>query len=287
MRHGARSQRVAVVIPAKDEADRIASTIRAARAIPHVDLVLVVDDGSEDDTQHVARRAGAVVVRHSVNRGKASAMETGASVAAMRDVEGAPRRLLLFIDADLGETAVATAPLVPPVLEGRADCTIAVLPPQPGAGGRGIVTGLARRAISQATGWSPTQPLSGQRCLTREAFDTATPLSRGWGVETGMTIDLLVAGFTVQEVPCDLRHRASANDLAGQIHRGKQYRDVALAVSARKVRGVRVPPTRRGDNPAKQRPGRPYRAWSEASVTSAGEASDSPGTRTDDGGTEV
>jgi len=94
VRHGARSQRVAVVIPAKDEADRIAATVRAARAIPHVDLVLVVDDGSEDDTQHVARRAGAVVVRHSVNRGKASAMETGASVAAMRDVVGAPRRLL-------------------------------------------------------------------------------------------------------------------------------------------------------------------------------------------------
>ena len=39
-------QRVAVVIPAKDEQDRIAATIRAALAIPHVDLVVVVDDGS-------------------------------------------------------------------------------------------------------------------------------------------------------------------------------------------------------------------------------------------------
>ncbi len=66
-------QRVAVVIPAKDEQDRIAATIRAARAIPHVDLVVVVDDGSEDDTQKAARDAGATVVRHSVNRGKASA----------------------------------------------------------------------------------------------------------------------------------------------------------------------------------------------------------------------
>ena len=37
-------QRVAVVIPAKDEEDRIAATIRAARAIPNVDLVIVVDD---------------------------------------------------------------------------------------------------------------------------------------------------------------------------------------------------------------------------------------------------
>ncbi|MHB1289295.1 glycosyltransferase, partial [Georgenia sp.] len=226
MERAAGSQRVAVLIPAKDEVDRIAATVRAARAIPHVDLVLVVDDGSEDGTQHAARTAGAVVVRHSVNRGKASAMETGASVVAMRDVAGRPPRLLLFLDADLGETAVATAPLVSPVLEGRADCTIAVLPPQPGAGGRGIVTGLARRSIARATGWSPTQPLSGQRCLTRAAFEAATPLARGWGVEAGMTIDLLVAGLTVQEVPCDLRHRPSGTDLAGQLHRSAQYRDV-------------------------------------------------------------
>ncbi|NLE72341.1 MAG: glycosyltransferase, partial [Actinomycetales bacterium] len=111
-----RQQRVAVIIPCKDESRRIASTVRAARAIPHVDLVLVVDDGSEDATQHVAREAGAVVVRHSHNRGKAAAMETGAAVVAMRDVEDGPARLLLFLDGDLGESAVNAAPLVPPVL---------------------------------------------------------------------------------------------------------------------------------------------------------------------------
>lgn len=233
-----RDQRVAVVIPAKDEAERIAATIRAARAIPNADLVLVVDDGSTDATQHVARAAGAVVVRHSVNRGKASAMETGAAVAGMRDVPDHPPRLLLFIDADLGESAVNTAPLVPPVLAGRADCSIAVLPPQPGAGGRGLVTGLARRAIVRATGWTPTQPLSGQRCLTREAFEAAVPLARGWGVETGMTLDLLTQGFRVVEVPCDLRHRASGSDWRGQLHRAKQYRDVTLAVWSRHFRRI-------------------------------------------------
>ncbi len=238
---GARSgravrQRVAVIIPAKDESRRIAATVRAAKAIPHVDLVLVVDDGSEDDTQHVAREAGAVVVRHSHNRGKAAAMETGAAVVAMRDAPDRPPRLLLFIDGDLGESAVNTAPLVPPVLEGHSDVAIALLPPQPGAGGRGIVVGAARRAIQSMTGWTPTQPLSGMRCLTREAFEAATPLARGWGVETGMTIDLLRQGYVAVEVPCDLRHRASTNDLKGQLHRAAQYRDVLVAVNARKVR---------------------------------------------------
>ena len=239
-------QRVAVIIPAKDEARRIAATVRAARAIPNVDLVLVVDDGSEDNTQHVAREAGAVVVRHSHNRGKAAAMETGAAVVAMRDAADRVPRLLLFIDGDLGETAVNTAPLVPPVLDGEADMSIALLPPQPGAGGRGIVVGAARRAIHSMTGWTPTQPLSGMRCLTREAFEAATPLARGWGVETGLTIDLLRKGYVAVEVPCDLRHRPSGTDLRGQMHRAAQYRDVLIAVNARKVRGAvdKVRPSR-------------------------------------------
>ncbi|RZS62482.1 glycosyltransferase [Xylanimonas ulmi] len=231
-------QRVAVVIPAKDEQERIAATVRSARAIPHVDLVLVVDDGSVDDTQHAARAAGAVVVRHSHNRGKAAAMETGAAVVAMRDASGRPARLLLFVDGDLGETAVNTAPLVTPVREGVADLAIALLPPQPGAGGRGIVVGAARRAIHALTGWTPTQPLSGMRCLTREAFEAATPLARGWGVETGMTIDLLRKGYVAVEVPCDLKHRPSSNDLKGQMHRAAQYRDVMVAVNARRMRGA-------------------------------------------------
>ena len=229
-------QRAAVVIPAKDESRRIAATVQFARAIPHVDVVVVVDDGSQDGTQHVARDAGAVVVRHPHNRGKAAAMETGAAVVAMRDDPDRPPRLLLFLDGDLAETAVNCAPLVPPVLAGEADLTIATLPPQPGAGGRGIVVRLARGAIQSMTGWAPTQPLSGMRCLTREAFEAATPLARGWGVETGMTIDLLTQGFTAIEVPCDLRHRATGSDWRGQLHRARQYRDVFLAINARKVR---------------------------------------------------
>ncbi len=232
------AQRVAVVVPAKDESRRIAATVRAARAIPHVDLVLVVDDGSEDGTQDVAREAGAVVVRHSHNRGKAAAMETGAAVVAMRDAPGRPARLLLFLDGDLGESAVNAAPLVPPVLSGEADLAIALLPAQPAAGGHGLVVGAARRAIASLTGWTAQQPLSGVRCLTRDAFEAATPLARGWGVETGMTIDLVRQGFRPIEVPCDLRHRASGSDLRGQLHRAAQYRDVQVAIAARRARAA-------------------------------------------------
>lgn len=229
-------QRVAAVIPAKDEGERIAATVRAARAIPYLDLVVVVDDGSQDDTAHQARNVGAVVVRHSVNRGKASGMETGAAVVGMRDRHGFPPRLLLFLDADLGASAVNAAPLIPPVITGKADLSIAALPPQEGAGGRGIVTGFSRRSIKKQTGWAPSQPLSGQRCITREAFDAAQPLASGWGVETGMTIDVLNQGFAVVEVPCDLHHRPTQDDLAGYLHRFHQLRGVMAAVAKRRFR---------------------------------------------------
>jgi glycosyltransferase involved in cell wall biosynthesis len=231
---------VAVVIPAKDEADRIAATVRAAAALPAVDLVVVVDDGSRDATAQVARAAGADVTRHERNRGKGAAMQTGAAYVARHEValvgvDGASPRALLFLDADLGESAANTEPLVRPVLAGQADMTIAVLPTQRQAGGGlGFVVRLARDGIQRATGWTPTQPLSGMRCLTREAFDAALPLAHGWGVEVGLTIDLLRKGLRVVEVPCELHHRVTGRDLRAQLHRGAQYRDVWRALLARR-----------------------------------------------------
>jgi glycosyltransferase involved in cell wall biosynthesis len=233
---------VAVVIPAKDESERIAATVRTAASIPLVELVVVVDDGSSDDTTAVARAAGADVVRHERNRGKGTAMQTGAAYVARHEVGTEVPRALLFVDADLQESARETAALTTAVLADEADMTIAVLPPQsaPG-GGHGFVVRLARNGVERLTGWTPTQPLSGMRCLRREAFDAAQPLARGWGVEVGLTVDLLRQGMRVVEVPCDLHHRVTGKDLSAQLHRAAQYRDVWRALMVRRLRGARRP----------------------------------------------
>ena len=236
---------VAAVIAAKDEAARIVSTIAAVRQIVGVDLLIVVDDGSSDATARLAREAGALVVGHARNRGKAAAMATGARVAADRDLSDPPtsgsERLLLFIDADLADSAANMAVLVAPVALGEADMTIATLPPQRTAGsGHGFVVRLARKGIQSLAGWTSNQPLSGMRCLSREAFEAALPLARGWGVEVGLTIDVLGAGLRVLEVPCELQHRVSGSDWRGQVHRARQYRDVWLALAVRRVRARRV-----------------------------------------------
>ncbi|MEN3273994.1 MAG: hypothetical protein V7636_2755 [Actinomycetota bacterium] len=87
--------RLTVVVPAKDERGRIGTTVERLRTELD-DLapeILVVDDGSSDDTGAVATAAGARVVRHDVNRGKGAAVRTG--------VLAATGRTIAFLDADL------------------------------------------------------------------------------------------------------------------------------------------------------------------------------------------
>lgn len=239
--------RFAAVVPAYGESARIGATVRALRALPGVDLVVVVDDGSSDDTRAQAEAAGALVSRHERNRGKAAALETGAALVKALDAREGVQRSLLLADADLEDSAAGLLPLLAPVAEGEADCVVGVLSPQvrpdgTPAGGHGFVVRLAHDGIRSATGWEPQQPLSGQRALTRAAFDAALPLAAGFGVEVGMTVDLLRAQFRVVEVDIEVRHRATGNDWRGQLHRGKQWRDVAKALATRGA----LPPPRGG-----------------------------------------
>jgi glycosyltransferase involved in cell wall biosynthesis len=226
---------VAVVIPARNESDRIAATVRAAAGLPGVSIVIVVDDGSTDGTAAAAQDAGASVLRHSRNRGKAAAMETGAEAVRLLDDNDRrdQPRYLLFLDGDLAETAAGAAPLAEPVRAGRADMTIAVFSTRVRQGGHGFVVGLSGSGIMRATGWRPAQPLNGQRCLTRAAFEAARPLAPGFGVETGLTIDLLRQGMRVAEVEVPLGHRATGGDWRSQLHRARQFVDVGRALAVR------------------------------------------------------
>jgi glycosyltransferase involved in cell wall biosynthesis len=231
---------LAVVIPARNEVDRIGATVRAAARLPGADLIVVVDDGSSDGTAAAARQAGARVIRHPRNRGKAAALETGAEAVRLLEsallesapLESAPH-LLLFLDADLGDSAAAAGPLAGPVRDGTADMTIAVFSSRVRKGGFGFVTAASGAGIERATGWRPAQPLNGQRCLTRAAFEAALPLAARWGAETGLTIDLLRRGLRITEVEVPLAHRATGNDWRSQVHRARQLGGVALALAAR------------------------------------------------------
>jgi threonine dehydrogenase-like Zn-dependent dehydrogenase len=232
---------VAVIIPAWNEAGRIGATVRAASTLTGADVVVVVDDGSADETAQLAAAAGARVVRHARNRGKAAAMETGGE--AVRLIESAcgepgeagqsgPRHLL-FLDADLAESAAHAGPLVEPIRAGTADLAIAAFASRVRRGGFGVVVAASAAGTSRAIGWHPAQPLNGIRCLTRAAFTAALPLAAGWGAETGMTIDLARKGMRITEVEVPLSHRATGNDWRSQLHRLHQLVDVTRALAVR------------------------------------------------------
>ena len=217
---------LSVLIAARDEEARIGATVEALRrSFPEAE-VLVADDGSRDSTAAAAERAGARVVRLP-RLGKGQAL-------TLAEREAPPGRLLLC-DADLdGDLA--------PLLEDGADLTIAAFAERQG-GGLGIAKGTARALVRAVGGFEAREPLSGQRALSPAARETCFPLAPGFGCEVRMTIDAARAGLRVEERELPLRHRATARDPRGFLHRGRQLLDAVLACGPTAVnhRGLRLP----------------------------------------------
>ncbi|HEY8393295.1 MAG TPA: glycosyltransferase family 2 protein [Thermaerobacter sp.] len=219
--------RVSAVVPAYNEAGRVAATVRALLNHRVADEVWVVDDGSTDGTAEVAAAAGARVLRLPRRSGKGRALLAGARCARAG--------VLLFADADLGESAAGLARLVAPVLGGEADMCIAAPPPRPGRNGLGVAVGVARWGVQRLTGRRFSAPLSGQRALSRRVLgalaDTFRPAPAGWGIEVALTVAALRAGLRVAELPLDIAHRVTRLDWHGFRHRGTQLAHIAVTLA--------------------------------------------------------
>ena len=222
---------IAVVIAARDEADRIGETVRAVgEAFPGA-AVVVADDGSRDATAQVARDAGADVVRLARSAGKG-----GAATLAAEHALAAEPAIVLLCDADLAGSAARLRPLVDAVQAGDADLAVAVFARRVG-GGFGIAVGFAHWAIRNLTGLDLQAPISGQRALRAEVLDLVTPFAPGFGMEIGMTVDAARAGFRVVEVAVDLEHRATGRTWRGFTHRFRQLRAFVAVWAARRRGG--------------------------------------------------
>ncbi|MCE5204346.1 MAG: glycosyltransferase family 2 protein [Actinomycetia bacterium] len=217
---------VIALVPAHNEEERIADTVRAITNLPQVTRVLVVDDGSTDATAAIARDAGAEVVRLKRNVGKGGALNAG--FEAIRHSAD----IVLLLDADLGESAREARALLAPVLTGEADMSVGILARPAGSGGFGLVKGLARAGIRRLGGFDAAAPLSGQRALDRAALRAATPFAPGFGVEVAMTVRVLQAGLRLVEVPVAMTHAATGKTMSGFVHRGRQFFDVARVLMA-------------------------------------------------------
>ncbi len=220
----------AVVIAARNEADRIAATVGALRGAFPDAAIWVGDDASTDGTAELALAAGAQVVRRGRPHGKGGNV-TAAAEAAL-SVEPPPD-LVLLCDGDLGASAARLAPLVAAVRAGECDLAVAAFSRRVG-GGFGIALSFAHWAIRRLCGAETTAPISGQRALRVETLRATLPFAAGFGMEIGMTVDAVRAGYRLREYELDLEHRASGRTAAGFLHRGAQLRDFLRAFWSRR-----------------------------------------------------
>ncbi|MCW3006801.1 MAG: glycosyl transferase family 2 [Solirubrobacterales bacterium] len=221
-----------VLIAARDEADRLPATLEALlKALPGARIV-VADDGSIDGTADVARAGGAEVVRSERSLGKGGAA-TLAAQAVLEATSAPDPPMVLLCDADLGASAVELTALLDAVELGFGDLAVGVFARRVG-GGFGFAVNGARRAVEDLTGLVLDAPLSGQRAMRGEVLACVVPFAPRFGMEVGMTIDAVRAGFRVIEVAVELEHRATGRTLRGFRHRGRQLVDLGSAWRARR-----------------------------------------------------
>lgn len=154
-----------VVIPAYNEAEAIGAVVAELVARGHE--VIVVDDGSRDSTAEVARRHGAIVLRHAINRGQGAALQTGIACALQRGAEE-----IVTFDSDGQHAAEDVDTLVAPLRAGRADVVL-------GSRFIGTTEGITRRRKAilgaaviftrVASGVRVTDTHNGLRAFTRAA----------------------------------------------------------------------------------------------------------------------
>jgi len=203
----------AAIIPAYNEGTTISEIIEVVRQVPLVHEIIVVDDGSSDDTAKVAETSGAKVISLRENIGKGGAMMVG--------VNNTDAGVVLFLDADLiGLKPHHVVDLLLPVLEGRAEMTVGIF-----ENGR-LATDLAQFIAPY---------LSGQRAVKRDLLRHLSNLElTRFGVEVALTRFVKSAGISVAEVELrDMSHVMKEEKLGvfrGFLARLKMYWEIAKCV---------------------------------------------------------
>ena len=202
---------VIVGIPAYNESVTIGSIVLQARR--YADEVIVVDDGSSDDTVAIAEDSGATVIEHGENRGKGKAIRT-----LLAHVQNAELDALVLLDGD-GQHLPSDIPaVVAPVLEGTSDIAIGSRYLERNDTETPAYRRFGQRVLdfltlgSSGTNLSDTQ--SGFRALSSDAVSELNIRTDGMGVESEMIASAVEHELRVVEIPIDVRY----DDVDGQTH---------------------------------------------------------------------
>ena len=186
--------KISIVLPAKNESAAIGQTLQKLRMQCALAEIIVVNDGSTDDTAAVAQAAGARVVHHPYSKGNGAAIKTGAC-AATGDV-------IVFMDADGQHDPADIARLLSKLDEGHDMVVGARQKGSQASLGRGFANGLYNRLASWMTGHKVEDLTSGFRAVRADKFrEFLYLLPNGFSYPTTSTMAFFRAGYSVAYIP--------------------------------------------------------------------------------------
>jgi len=199
------SEQTSIVIPAMDEGASIGRVVAEFREAAHWHEILVVDDGSRDDTGQRAADAGARIVRHPYNKGNGAAVKTG--------IRQATGRFVLVADADGQHRPADAARLVARLDE--YDLVVGARAPASHAGlGRRAGNALLNALASYLTGRPIPDLTSGFRAARRDCLvEFLHLLPNGFSTPTTTTLAFLKAGYSVWFEPIEAARRVGSSKI--------------------------------------------------------------------------
>jgi len=229
-REGPRTPRILVAIPCLNEESTIGSVVLKARQ--HADEVVVVDDGSTDDTGEVAALAGAHVIRHSRNLGKGLALRSAWLYARELNPEA-----LVVLDGDHQHDPNDIPRIVTPILDDDADVVLGFRWGK--TSGMPSYRRVGKRVLDYATSLAVkdgmvTDSQCGYRAFSREAVRAIEPSESGLAIESQMLMDAQEQGLRIQETSIDARYDLGASIETPLRHGTKVLGAIILLVSEKR-----------------------------------------------------